>query len=485
MRARARHAQFGRRPNLEPEKGASAAPSIANLLHTNPVSWPAVQHTHARCNLALFFRVSLLSITTTNTTTTIASRRSFVTGTLRGPLSTNSTRPPPSTSTTTTMGEEEVGGAVPKEQRQGWGQFLKSIATFSGDLSSLTAPSFILSPVSLVEFPAYWGEHPDTLAAIATGKDEVERMTLVLKWFIGTLKGQFTARNISTGSEKKPLNPILGELFLGKWGDKNGRGETTLTAEQVSHHPPVTDYAIENATAGVTLEGHCAQKTSFSGRTISVKQVGHAVLRLKLPGSANEELYLITLPNLLIEGLWYGSPYVELTGNSYIQSTTGLLTTLSYTGKGYFSGKAHSFKATIGAGGNTLHTVEGEWAGVCKYKGKSPSGGSNEVFWDASTEREEVSVEPVEKQGAMESRNVWKTVANGIRTQDYDTASKDKARIENEQRQKRKDEAAAGTPHQLEHFVHVDDDQEYAQLAAMFKGQPAHEDAYRKKPRVH
>ena len=64
------------------------------------------------------------------------------------------------------MGEEEVGGAVPKEQRQGWGQFLKSIATFSGDLSSLTAPSFILSPVSLVEFPAYWGEHPDTLAAI-------------------------------------------------------------------------------------------------------------------------------------------------------------------------------------------------------------------------------------------------------------------------------------------------------------------------------
>ncbi len=112
------------------------------------------------------------------------------------------------------MGEEEVGGAVPQEQRQGWGQFLKSIATFSGDLSSLTAPSFILSPVSLVEFPAYWGEHPDAFANIANGKDEVERMNLVLKWFVSTLKGQFTARNTSMGSEKKPLNPILGELFL-------------------------------------------------------------------------------------------------------------------------------------------------------------------------------------------------------------------------------------------------------------------------------
>ncbi|SJX63731.1 related to KES1-Member of an oxysterol-binding protein family [Sporisorium reilianum f. sp. reilianum] len=383
------------------------------------------------------------------------------------------------------MGEEEVGGAVPKEQRQGWGQFLKSIATFSGDLSSLTAPSFILSPVSLVEFPAYWGEHPDEFAKISTGKDEVERMNLVLKWFIGTLKGQFTARNTSMGSEKKPLNPILGELFLGKWPDKAGRGETILTAEQVSHHPPITAYHIENKTAGVTLEGHCAQKTSFSGRTIQVKQVGHAILRVKLAASDKEELYLVTLPNLLIEGLWYGSPYVELTGNSYIQSTTGLLTTLTYTGKGYFSGKAHSFKATIGAGGNTLYTVEGEWAGVSQYKGKSISGKSNETFWDASTEREEVSVEAVEKQGEMESRNVWKTVAQGIRTGDYETASRDKAKIENAQRQKRKDEAAVGTPHQLEHFVHVEDDQEYSQLAAMFKGQPATEDGYRSKPRVH
>ena len=31
-------------------------------------------------------------------------------------------------------------------QRGSWGQFLKQLASFSGDLSSLTAPSFILSP---------------------------------------------------------------------------------------------------------------------------------------------------------------------------------------------------------------------------------------------------------------------------------------------------------------------------------------------------
>lgn len=126
----------------------------------------------------------------------------------------------------------DMGKGVPPEQKQGWGQFLKAIASFSGDLSSLTAPSFILSPVSLTEYPSYWGEHPDLFAACAQGKDDVEQMVNVLRWFIGTLKGQYTARNTSMGSEKKPLNPILGELFLGQWPDKGGRGETNLVSEQ-------------------------------------------------------------------------------------------------------------------------------------------------------------------------------------------------------------------------------------------------------------
>lgn len=121
---------------------------------------------------------------------------------------------------------------MPESQKASWGSFIKSIASFSGDLSSMTAPSFILSPVSLTEYPSYWGEHPELFAACAQGKDDVERMANVLRWFIGTLKGQYTSRNTSMGSEKKPLNPILGELFLGTWPDQGGQGETTLVAEQ-------------------------------------------------------------------------------------------------------------------------------------------------------------------------------------------------------------------------------------------------------------
>lgn len=92
--------------------------------------------------------------------------------------------------------------------------------------------------------------------------------------------------------------------------------------EQVSHHPPITAYVIENKTKGLTLTGHSAQKTSFSSGAIIVKQIGHAILTIDL-GEGKKEEVLITLPKLRIDGLWYGSPYIELWDKSNIQSSSG------------------------------------------------------------------------------------------------------------------------------------------------------------------
>lgn len=41
---------------------------------------------------------------------------------------------------------------------------------------------------------AYWGERPELFADISTGRNEQERAEKVLKWFICTLKGQYTVR---------------------------------------------------------------------------------------------------------------------------------------------------------------------------------------------------------------------------------------------------------------------------------------------------
>jgi len=373
---------------------------------------------------------------------------------------------------------ETAGEAVPVAQRGSWTSFLKSIASFSGDLSSLTAPPFILSPTSLTEFPAYWCERPDLFAAIANAKDGESRALAVLRWFVSTLKDQYTSRNESMGSEKKPLNPVLGELFYAFWPDVNGRGRTTLLVEQVSHHPPITAYVIENKSKGLKLVGHNAQKTSFSSGSIIVRQIGHAVL------TVGKEEYLITLPKLRIDGLWYGSPYIELTDTSHIIGG-GFISTIEYKGKGYFTGKSHTFKATLtaipGLGSGKEHTIEGLWHEKSKFT-KGPSADTD--FYDVATttaHKQEVTVVGGEKDGAQgefETRKLWNLVAKGIREGDYELASKEKSRIENGQRQKRKDEAAAETKWEMKHFKHEESDPVYERLGKFAKLNPPEEDFY-------
>ncbi|QSS64853.1 oxysterol-binding protein [Histoplasma capsulatum] len=234
---------------------------------------------------------------------------------------------------------KDEGSGVPAGSRGSWSSFLKSIASFNGDLSSLTAPPFILSATSLVEYSAYWAEHPKIFVAPAKEPDPEKRALLVLKWFLSTLHQQYCSRSEKLGSEKKPLNPFLGELFLGKWEDDGDVGETRLVSEQVSHHPPVTAYAIENEKHGVQLQGYNAQKASFSS-TINVKQIGHAIYSLTpLPTTANpspeRETYLITLPSLHIESLIYGTPFVELNRHTQIVSSTGYVAKIEYSGKGW------------------------------------------------------------------------------------------------------------------------------------------------------
>ncbi|KAM9902075.1 hypothetical protein OXX79_004156 [Metschnikowia pulcherrima] len=356
-----------------------------------------------------------------------------------------------------------------------WTSFLKSIASYNGDLSSLTAPPFILSPTSLVEYSQYWGEHPDLLLEpnfITSGDNKqeqdamaVKRIIAVTKWFISTLRSQYCSRNESMGSEKKPLNPFLGELFVGKWPDSSNDeklGETVLLSEQVSHHPPVTAYAILNEKNNTTLQGYNGVKATISATSINVKQYGHAILEFK----HLNETYLITLPPLHIEGLIVASPFVELEGTSYIQSSSGYLTVIDYAGRGYFSGKKNSFKARIYTDKlasahkeKALATISGQWSGK-SYIGKgshTPSSSSSELFYNAAEKTpEHLVVKPIEEQHRLESRKAWQKVAAATKAGNYDLISKEKSLIENEQRELRKQEKESGAPWKVRWFDSVD-----------------------------
>ncbi|KAH8662846.1 hypothetical protein BGZ60DRAFT_412112 [Tricladium varicosporioides] len=357
---------------------------------------------------------------------------------------------------------EKEGAGVSAQNRGSWSAFLKSIASFSGDLSSLTAPPFILSSTSLVEFSSYWAEHPSIFVAPAQEKDPKKRALLVLKWFLSTLRQQYASRSEKFGNEKKPLNPFLGELFLGKWIDE--AGTTELVSEQVSHHPPVTAYNISNEKHGVYLQGYNAQKASFA-RTIYVKQIGHAIYSIP----AFDETYLITLPNLHIEGLIFGSPFVELNDTTYITSSSGYTAKIDYSGKGWLSGKKNSFTATLyptGKEKEVLYTVSGQWTKTFDITEGSGKKSGHIMSYDAeASPTTPLTIAPIEEQDPMESRRAWSKVAAGIAIGDMDLTGAEKTKIEVAQRELRQKERDEGRIWERRYFSLVETDKVLDELA--------------------
>lgn len=145
---------------------------------------------------------------------------------------------------------------------------------------------------------------------------------------------------------------------------------------------------------------------------------------------------------MLFLGIWYGSPYIELSDSSYIASSTGFVSVIEYKGKGYFSGKSHSFKAHIypplpgfvamaAADPENLplpsmtakYVAEGTWVGTSKLKTGAP-------FTDVTGPKVEVQVADIETQDEYESRRLWREVSRGIRTGDFELASREKSKIE-------------------------------------------------------
>ncbi|OAA39130.1 Oxysterol-binding protein [Metarhizium rileyi] len=353
-----------------------------------------------------------------------------------------------------------------------WSAFLKSIASFNGDLSSLTAPPFILSSQSLTEFSSYWATHPPIFTAPAAESDPAKRAVLVLKWFLSTLKHQYASRSEQFGNEKKPLNPFLGELFLGTWTDE--AGETTLISEQVSHHPPATAYCIRNDRAGVQLEGYNAQKATFKS-TIIVKQIGHAVLTIPVSSqdkqAPEQEQYLITLPSLHIEGLIFGAPFVELDGSSYICSSSGYTAKIDYSGKGWLSGKKNSIVAALyptGKEKEVLYNVTGQWTKEIEiYEGPAKKNSPTTLVatYDAvGTAQTELNVAQIDDQYPLESRRAWAKVAKAIQIGDMDAVSIEKGKIEQAQRNLRNKERSEERHWERRYFSAITEDKVLTEL---------------------
>ncbi|KAJ1993709.1 Oxysterol-binding protein 4 [Dimargaris cristalligena] len=376
--------------------------------------------------------------------------------------------------------------------------FLKNLGSFTGDLSALTCPSFLLSGDSVLEYCTHWCDQPSLFSSISDPALAPEaRMVAVCRWFISTLYGSYYAR-AAVSNEKKPFNPILGEQLVGTWDDPETNTQTRLVCEQVSHHPPVSAVFLENAAKGIFLNAHTGQKSKFTGTTIKAVQTGYATLHLR----HTDEVYTITFPDLYIRSLITGKPFMEIVGSTWIRSNRGYVAVFKYIGKPWFGGEYHRFKGSIYhvpanpsppssssskknaaaksslqnqsasgdivvdpmavdngkvANAERLYTIEGRW--MAQSTLTNVKTGDTSPLFDATSHRPiPISVVPITEQGPLESRRVWQQVAKAINEGDFGTASAHKSEIENHQRQLRKERKDKGEDWVPEYFRFATDE---------------------------
>lgn len=247
---------------------------------------------------------------------------------------------------------------------------------------------------------------------------------------------------------------MLGETFHGSWNTDDG--EMTLIAEQVSHHPPISAYRIRSPT-GIVLQGHNGQKSGFSGRTILVRQVGQAILTV--PVGSETETYLITLPELTLEGLFFGTLYAELAERSYIVSSSGWVAMNEYSGKGWLSGHKNTIKTSIYAPDqfadpwHSHYVIEGQWIDRLHIQRKKhdTKAEKTDLFLDTHV-TPRIPITYHETPEKYDSRRLWKAVATALQTHDYEAASRLKGEIEQEQRNLRKQEKKEGNKWEHKYF---------------------------------
>ena len=221
-----------------------------------------------------------------------------------------------------------------------------------------------------------------------------------------------------------------------------GQDGTRLIAEQVSHHPPVTACYLWNDQVGIRAEGFACQEISFNG-SVNVKQIGHAILHL----DKWKEDYLIPLPDVKIKGILTGATYPELNGAYHIMSSTGFISEIDFSGKKWIGGKKNSVHAVIHNQRDekrALFTISGQWNEELIVREGGDDGSVIETINVPTLKSVPMEVEELEQQDEWESRKAWAGVIAALNNGDMQGTVDQKSKVEEGQREMRKQEDAKG-----------------------------------------
>lgn len=309
------------------------------------------------------------------------------------------------------------------------------------DVTNINLPASVLDPVSTLEKTKKSMQRGELMQDVCNPLNDAEnRLFNVMRFNISGLSRERFG--------KKPYNPVLGEVYRCCFVHKNEGGITSLVAEQVSHHPPITALHLRNDTLGFSMNSYTAPEPRFWGNSLEVKLSGS--IRLVLNNFSEGEEYIITRPYLYMTGFIAGRQRLEFNGISTFKcEKTGFGAEIEYKAKGAMNyrtemngiiGKIFELKSK-----KTLYTLDGHWDKIVSMTNVET--GVQSTLFDYESivvEKSMVAVLPPENELEQSfSTLVWKECSKAILAGEGMKANAEKRKVEEHERNLKKERCAA------------------------------------------
>ncbi|KAF9437806.1 hypothetical protein BGZ76_011048 [Entomortierella beljakovae] len=216
------------------------------------------------------------------------------------------------------------------------------------DLSTVAMPVSLNEPINVLQRLCEELEYSELLDKAASLPNSLDRMVQVAAFAVsGYSTTQWRAA-------RKPFNPLHGETFEFVSPEKGFK----FISEKVSHNPPIMACHAESV-HNWSLSMDSRAKTKFWGKSMELMPNGTVHVNFK-----NGDHYTIHKPSTWMRNLMAGTKYLEHTGElKVVNHTTKETCLLTFKESSYFAGTKHEVVGHItDASGAKKKTLQGRWS---------------------------------------------------------------------------------------------------------------------------
>ncbi|KAF9089488.1 hypothetical protein BGX23_006643 [Mortierella sp. AD031] len=217
------------------------------------------------------------------------------------------------------------------------------------DLSTVAMPVSLNEPINVLQKLCEELEYSELLDKAASLPGSLDRLIYVAAFAVsGYASSQWRAG-------RKPFNPLHGETFEYVCPEKGFK----FISEKVSHYPPVMACHAESVHHW-SLSMDSRAKTKFWGKSMEIMPNG----TIHIYFTKTNDHFTIMKPTTWMRNLMAGTKYLEHTGDmKIVNHTTKETCVLTFKESSFFSGTKHELVGHVmAANGAKKRTLQGRWS---------------------------------------------------------------------------------------------------------------------------